>query len=82
MEKISSTERKPTTTELKTLLSDHVKAPSQHTPLCVHPPVMDFDFGTSSSTIIEVDSDNNLSSYKFAPGPPCVTEFEELSTPF
>ncbi|PLX40281.1 MAG: hypothetical protein C0609_12325 [Deltaproteobacteria bacterium] len=67
--------------DLSEFLGDHHLSKGQFTPLCVHeegPP----GFGTSSSSIIRVDSGGRVTKFLFAPGHPCTTEFVDVTPDF
>jgi uncharacterized protein with NRDE domain len=67
---------------LKRILSSHdlvldPRKPDQLNTVCVHGP----SFGTRSSTIIALDADGATWHYWHAAGPPCRTDFFEISLP-
>ncbi len=54
--------------------------------VCIHPPEAAADgegpaagFGTKSSSLVAIDADGR-GDYRFAPGPPCVTDYEPVDS--
>lgn len=64
--------------EARLLLGDHVKEEGQLTPLCTHPRE-GWNFGTVSSAVVKLDEEGGVSLFAFAPGPPCVTPYRDVT---
>jgi uncharacterized protein with NRDE domain len=61
--------------DLPGLLADHALAAADpFSSICVHTPI----YGTRSSTMLVLEP-GRTASYRFAPGPPCVTGFEDVT---
>jgi hypothetical protein len=61
---------------LREALATHVAGGSPRESICVHTPG---DYGTVSSTVVLLGRSLRESRLFYAPGPPCVTPFEDLS---
>src|SRR5262249_22244341 len=61
--------------DLPAMLADHtLAAVDRFASICVPTPI----YGTRSSTILELEP-GRTARYRFAPGPPCVTDFDDVT---
>lgn len=86
MKEIAELPGTPEIAELSVFLADHEVDSPEATPLCIHPREGGAGevgepsrFGTSSASVIGVRGDRRLRGYHFAPGPPCVTPFVDVT---
>jgi len=63
--------------QLQSVLSDHEAPRDPHRGLCIHLE----EYGTHSSTLLAYSSTEHRYIYRFAPGPPCRTVYQEVSLP-
>lgn len=63
--------------QLHIILSDHDAPREPYHGLCIH---LD-EYGTRSSTLLAYSHSERRYIYRFAPGPPCRTAYEEVSPP-
>ncbi len=81
MERLASGGAEPTDEELLSFLADHEPPAPGSFPLCIHPRPPD-RFGTSSASVIRVDAEGAVSSFRFAEGPPCRTPLLDVTPAF
>lgn len=67
--------------QARLLMGDHVKEEGQLSPLCTHARE-DSKFATVSSAFVRLSPQGGEDLFAFAPGPPCVTDYEVQKLPF
>jgi uncharacterized protein with NRDE domain len=78
MQELAARECAPTDAELTRFLADHEAPGGEATPLCIHPEPPS-RFGTSSASVIRIGADRAVRRFLFAPGPPCRTDFQDVT---
>lgn len=81
MDRLAAAGRQPGDADLRAFLADHDAPAPGVSPLCIHPSPCD-RFGTSSAAILRIGSAGRLSSFRFAPGPPCRTPLDDVTPAF
>jgi hypothetical protein len=78
METLAADGTLPSARHLAEFLSDHETDSSAVRPLCIHPKGSS-RFGTSSASIVQIADDRHVERFLFAGGPPCTTEFRDVT---
>ncbi len=81
MERLASRGREPGDEELRAFLADHEPPAPGSFPLCIHPRPPD-RFGTSSASVVRVDPEGSVSSFRFVEGPPCRSPLLDVTPAF
>lgn len=76
-----SAQGEPGFAQARLLMGDHLKEEGQLSPLCTHAKG-DSKFATVSSSFVKLAPGGGANFFAFAPGPPCVTDYEVQLLPF